>query len=437
MTNLKITLLLSSLLAILSFSSVVYAQYGAPPAPSSGPSLNDQAETALKKSQLTTNGNPPFHIKFSISEPGNPQSTRHAEVEEFWLTPEKYRRIIQSPDFSQTLVVNGESISETNTGDYYPYWLHELITAVFDPLPIADEIKRLPATPAAETYKNNDKTCRDVHFRVDRWVICFNKDQTFESIFTKEYSAYFSDYQKFGKKLVARHISTNPGTDADVIAQISLLEPLAQPDESMFAVATPTPPAGRITFLAINEDTMRSLVIGGSDIPWPTAVGGKDSGGCGAFVSADRAGNVREVFPAGCDNPGLEEPLRQILLKWKLKPPVVKGVPVQVNSLMGFAFKVQVTPAPPVLELSNDQARQLASNVTEPTFPAGSAPHGTKVEIQISVDDDGKLLGTNNINNLGATFLPASAAVSHWKFQPYLQDGKAVPFNATIIFTVP
>jgi hypothetical protein len=104
---------------------------------------------------------------------------------------------------------------------------------------------------------------------------------------------------------------------------------------------------------------------------------------------------------------------------------------------MGFPFKVQVTPAPPVVELSNDQARQLASNVTEPKFPAGSAPHGTKVEIQISVDDDGKLLGTNNIKNLGATFLPASAAVSRWKFQPYLQDGKAVPFNAIIIFTVP
>jgi hypothetical protein len=343
LTNLKITLLLSSLLAILSFPSTSHAQYGAPPSQSAGPSLNDQAETALKKSQVTLPGNPPFHIKFSISEPGNPQSTRHAEVEEFWLAPEKYRRVIQSLDFSQTLVVNGEAVSETNTGDYYPYWLHELITAVLDPLPIAAEIKRLPASPAAETYKNNDKTCRDVHFRVDRWVICFNQDQTFESVFTKEYSAYFTDYQKFGKKLVARHISTNPGTDSDVIAQISVLEPLAQPDDSMFAVVTPTPPADRIRFLQISEDSMRKLVQGSTEIPWPAHVAsGTTSGGCGAFVVADRAGNVREVYDGGCDNPFMAQPLREALLKWKLQKPVVGGAPVQVQSLMGFPYTVQV-----------------------------------------------------------------------------------------------
>jgi hypothetical protein len=344
LSNLKITLLLTFLLATFWFPSTVHAQYGAPPSgQSAGQSLNDQSETALKKSQITLAGSAPFHIKFSISEPGNAQSTRHAEVEEFWLAPEKYRRIIQSPDFSQTLVVNGEAISETNTGDYYPYWLHQLITAVFDPLPIAGEIKRLPASPATETYKSNDKVCRDVHFRVDRWVICFNKDQTFESVFTKEYAAYFSDYQKFGKKLVPHHISTDPGTDSDVIARISVLEPLAQPDESMFAVAAPTPLVEQIRFLQISEDSMRKLVQGGTEIPWPAHVaGGSTSGGCGAFIVADRAGNVREVFSGGCDNPFMQQPLREALLKWKLQKPVVGGAPVQVQSLMGFPFTVQV-----------------------------------------------------------------------------------------------
>ena len=437
LTNSKITVLLSLLLAILWFPSTVQAQYCAPPAQSSGPSLYDQVEKALKKSQLTLPGSQPFHLKFSIAETSNPQSARHAEIEESWLSPTKYRRTIQSPDFSQTLIVNGDAVSEINTGSYYPYWLSEFINAAFDPVPFAAGLKQINARGTAAPSGKNDTACGDVQFRVDRWVICFNHDETFASIFTKSYDATYKDYEKFGNKQVARQILNDPGSAHELVATITALEPLTQPDESLFAVVNPTPPAERISFLSIGEDTMRSLVIGGADIAWPTVVGGSDSGGCGAFVSADRAGNVREVFSAGCDNPGLEEPLRQILLKWKLKPPVVKGVPVQVNSLMGFPFKVQVTPAPPVVELSNDQARQLASNVTEPKFPAGSAPHGTKVEIQISVDDDGKLLGTNNIKNLGATFLPASAAVSRWKFQPYLQDGKAVPFNAIIIFTVP
>jgi hypothetical protein len=86
--------------------------------------------------------------------------------------------------------------------------------------------------------------------------------------------------------------------------------------ESLFEVKTPTPAADRIQILRIGEDAMRSLVIGSTDIAWPAVVGGQGSGGCGAFLSADRKGNVREVFPAGCDNPSLEEPLHQALLKW-------------------------------------------------------------------------------------------------------------------------
>src|SRR6202041_682511 len=70
----------------------------------------------LGKSQLTLAGSAPFHIKFSIRETINPQSDRHAEVEEYWVAPEKCRRTIQSPAFSQTLIVNGSEISETDAG---------------------------------------------------------------------------------------------------------------------------------------------------------------------------------------------------------------------------------------------------------------------------------------------------------------------------------
>lgn len=345
MTNSKVIVLLSTLLAILWFPSTVQAQYGAPPAQSNGPTLYDQVEKALKKSQLTLPGSQPFHIKFAIIETSNPQSARHAEIEESWLSPTKYRRTIQSPEFSQTLIVNGDAVSETNTGNYYPYWLNEFVTAAFDPVPFAAGLKQINSRGPAAPSGKNGTACGNVSFRVDRWVICFNHDETFESIFTKSYNAAYKDYEKFGNKLVARHIVVEPEYKSEITAEITVLDPLPQPDESLFAVVNPTPAAERITFLQIGEDTMRSLVIGGADIAWPTVVGGKDSGGCGAFVSADRAGNVREVFPAGCDNPGLDEPLRQILLKWKLKPAVVKGVPVQVDSLMGFAFKVQVTPS--------------------------------------------------------------------------------------------
>jgi len=58
------------------------------------------------------------------------------------VSPEKWRRSIQSPGFAQTLIVDGDKISEQDTGDYYPFWLRELVTALVDPLPMVESLKR-------------------------------------------------------------------------------------------------------------------------------------------------------------------------------------------------------------------------------------------------------------------------------------------------------
>jgi hypothetical protein len=407
--------------------------------------LSDATDRALRKSQLTLPGSAPFHIKFSIRETTNPQSERRAEVEEYWVSAEKYRRTIQSPAFSQTLIVNGDAISETNTGDYYPYWLYQVLTAVLDPVPFAAQLKQTKQEIAEPSGGANDRVCGDLRFRVDRILVCFEGSGRLQSVFTKGNYAEYEDYQKFGDKQVARRVVTEHEHKSEIEAAITALDHLPPSQEGLndaageplFEVKTPTPATDRIQVLRISEDAMRSLVIGGADIAWPTVIGGQDSGGCGAFLSADRTGNVREVFPAGCDNTGLEEPLRQALLKWKLTPPVVNGVPVQVTALMGFPFKVHVEPAPPITELSDEAARKLATNKVDPVFPSG-ARRGTRVEVVISVDDDGKFLGASpGANHVTALFVPAYNAIAHWKFSPYLEGGKPVPFKATIIFIVP
>jgi hypothetical protein len=407
--------------------------------------LSDATDRALRKSQLTLPGSAPFHIKFSIRETTNPQSDRHAEVEEYWVSSGKYRRTIQSPAFSQTLIVNGDAISETDTGDYYPYWLYQVVTAIFDPVPFAAQLQQTKQEIAEPSGGANDRVCGDLRFRVDRILVCFEGSGRLESVFTKGYSAQFKEYQKFGSKQVARRIVTEPEYKSEIDAAVTELEPLPQPQgdlrgaagESLFEVKTPTPAADRIQVLRVGEDALRSLVIGSTDIAWPTVIGGQDSGGCGAFLSVDRTGNVREVLPEGCDNPGLDDPLRQAVLKWKLKQPVANGIPVQVTALMGFGFKVHVDPAPPITQLSDEEARKLATNKADPVFPS-AARRGAKVEVIVSVDDDGTLLGAEpGSNHDSILFLPAYNAVAHWKFSPYLENGKPVPFKAAIIFRVP
>jgi hypothetical protein len=95
--------------------------------------LADVAQHAVDQSKLTSPGSTPFHLKAEIVETTNPNSDHKGEVEEYWVSPEKWRRTISSPGFSQTLIVNGDQVSEEDKGDYFPWWLNDLVTAIFDP----------------------------------------------------------------------------------------------------------------------------------------------------------------------------------------------------------------------------------------------------------------------------------------------------------------
>jgi hypothetical protein len=35
----------------------------------------------------------------------------HADIEEYWVAPDKWRRTVKTSNFSQTLIVNGEKTS--------------------------------------------------------------------------------------------------------------------------------------------------------------------------------------------------------------------------------------------------------------------------------------------------------------------------------------
>ena len=78
----------------------------------------------------------PFHLKATITGEGDPDSKTLVEI--YWVSEKKWRRTIQSEDFSQTLVVNGDKVSEEDSEDYSPIGLQTLVTAMVDPKPILD-----------------------------------------------------------------------------------------------------------------------------------------------------------------------------------------------------------------------------------------------------------------------------------------------------------
>lgn len=426
---------LLALLVLASFVPLSYAQTVP---------LSEAAEHALDQSKLTVPAGIPFHLKASIVETTNPASDYKGEIEEYWVSPDKWRRSIASPHFSQTLIVNGNSISENNQGDYLPWWLNDLVTAIFDPLPMADRLKHLTVQMQKPSGSEHSSVCSRLETKVGSsatqnsafLVFCFEGSKgLLQSVVTPSYEVALDDYKKFNNKYVARRLTIDPEPGTTIQAKITELSELKESDATMLAVAHSSPASERLKSVGVDEATLRSLSLSTPDIVWPSVRSGKTSGVLSMFISVDRNGHVRETWPLNSDNAGLEDPAREQGMRWQFKTATSDGVPVQVESVITLAFNTKI--GDPIAILSDEDARKLAIQAVEPAFPAG-AVSGTVVKIQIGVALDGTVTGASNSYNAPTPlFLAAYAAVRHWQFHPYMKDGTPDPFGADIIFRVP
>lgn len=398
------------------------------------------AAKEIQHSQLTLPGSQPFHLKAAVVEITNPTSEYRALIEEYWVSPEKWRRTIESPSFSQTMVVNGDKILETDKGDYFPWWLNDVVTAMFDPLgPIFGPNQPVPQS--LNPRPQAASVCPNIDEPSDRLLFCFDfRRDVLTTVFNLRsgYGAEFDDFRGFAKKQVPRRITFEPESGTKIQAVISQLEELRAPDAQMFAIEQSTPPQDRITRALIDQKTFRELSVTDTKVDWPPVGGPPLTGNCAVYVSADRSGRVREVWPGGCDNTGLEEPLRSAVRRWRLKTALVNNLPVQVDSRLAFAFQTTLDPNfKPLPQLSDGEARGLASNMVEPVFPPGSVAPGADIVVEISVDETGKLTGVGSPQKLsGPAFFAAYNALTKWHFTPYIKDGKPQYFHADITFHI-
>ncbi|PYP83980.1 MAG: hypothetical protein DMG65_23355 [Candidatus Angelobacter sp. Gp1-AA117] len=328
--------------------------------------VGDVAQHAVEQSQLTLPGSAPFHLKAAITETTNPESQYSAEVEEYWISPEKWRRSIHSPEFSQTLIVNGDRISEQDSGDYYPFWLHDLVTALFDPLPMAQQLRafraqiQLPGDSPRSTSCMNSQTHSGTPPAQSTLplVFCFQgKNGLLKSVTTPGYNALFSGFQPFKNKQVPRQVTINPQPGTTIVAKITQLEQISSPDEALFTVAQPTPAAQQIKSVELSEDLARRIAKNTPEIVWPAVRAGKTSGVLAVYISVDRSGHVQEVWPLNSDNPALNDAARRQVSQWQFQP-YVNGVPMQMQSVLTFAFTTRIDNPYPLLD--NAQARKLA-----------------------------------------------------------------------------
>lgn len=430
--------------------------------------LGKALDYALEQSALTGPNAKPFHIRVHLFESTNPPSPYRADIEEYWVSPKQWRRSIASPEFKQTLIASGDQIGEQNTGDYYPLWLKSFITALFDPVPNADQWNKLDAkiTQIALPTGQRSDACARMKFKIgsdtvnnDAFAnVCFDGAGLLKFVGSPGYSMEFNDYQRFGKKMIARRYQDDPEQGTELVANVVLLEELKNPDVTLFSIGqTITPPEQRLQSVFVSQATIERAAEGQPALAWPPVQSGKTTGLLSMYVSVDRQGHVREAYPLNSDNAGLEDAARDQLLKWKLKPMTANGVPVQAEAPLTFRFETM-----------------LAANAAQPTGQASSGSHASNavppLNVRVSpgvlegflVDRpapvyppeakgrhiQGKVVLALTIDKAGATrdirvltspdqalTDSAVAAVSHWHYRPYLLNGSPVEVQSAVEVT--
>lgn len=406
-------------------------------------SISHAADHAVQQSKLTLPGSAPFHLKAHIANAGTPRPEYSADVEEYWVSPEKWRRTVQSAGFSQTFIANGASISEKLTGDYYPFWLHNLVTALFDPLPMADQLKLMQGQLEIPEDSAKSNSCLSMQFKVGiapaqnsvGSAFCFSgKGGLLQAVVTPGYKAQFDDYRIFTKKMVARTIKAEFAPGLVITAKVTELAELPSPDDKLFTIDAVTPATEQMKNIQVTEDSARALALNTPAIVWPTVREGKTEGVMSVYVSVDRSGKVREVWPLASNNPELNQAAREQLLRWQYKP-YNNGGPSQMEAVLTFAFATRIENPVPVL--SDAEARKLATRVIEAVVPVGKARKGSKFSLRISVDETGKVQAIQNLNKVvPALYTAGAAALKQWRFRPYMDHAKPDRFYADITLQV-
>lgn len=310
------------------------------------PSDSDTAKQAVERSQITLPGSRPFHLRAKVVEATNPENDSYnAEIEEYWLAPDKWRRTVKTAEFSQTVIVNGDMVSEQLAGDYYPNWLRTLVNAIFDP---GSALQGVDMSKSSDNPRpRSTKFCRRFSFRAGIPPVnnvfstfCFDGG-LLDSVNAPGYAAEYKSYEEFAGKNVAREVREyiEPGTELE--ASIDELSELNNPDESLFS---PQQSTGQLQTLVVTEEALREMSVTAPAMDWPAIRGGKSSGVLSIYLCIDRNGHVRETYALNSDHPEMSDAARKQVMNWQFKPASGGGTPVQVESILTFSYQARTAP---------------------------------------------------------------------------------------------
>jgi hypothetical protein len=337
---------------VLALAGAKLAYSSSPGAPRDD--FHDALARAANLSTLAEPGAPPFHLKLIAKDTtmGNPEY--NAEIEVWWAAPDKWRRSVKSPAFTQIAIQNGTRYYESNSdSDYLPYWLDELIRGSIDPIPVA-----ALASVSGDEDRPGCGNWEVAHGSGDEMFssyasVCFNSDGTAREIFAEPIGLQLAAYQRFGNKKIARQLSVWPGDRSEITATVTELEPLEkwQPSESdtpvskLLVAPSDTGLTSRVRFMSLPESALTP-----ADSPvrpqltWPSSYTFPVHGVIAVRVQIDRAGYIREFPSAISKNQAINAGAVAQIKNWKFKPYLADGSPVEVVTTLVVPFRLKYEP---------------------------------------------------------------------------------------------
>jgi len=356
-----------------------------------------------------------------------------ATIEMFWASPNKWRRRVVSNEFAQTVIVNGDQVFEHDSDNYFPVGLHAVTTAMVDPKPLLEEYKPegILLTKANGASTESGTTCFDPNHK----MCVMHAFGLKETVAVPGHTVDFMDYKEFHGKRIARRLIYTVSVGDYLTAEITDLEDLKNPDESMFAITAATPRELQIVSATLQEPDLRSLAVETPQIIWPQALDGAETGKASFYIAIDPKGRLREVLPVKtCNERTNDSAIRQIK-SWKFKQATKDGFPVQAEGIL--SFDVNTRAWGPVNTLSNEEMRKMASNVVEPIVPPGAFPPNSVYKLWVAVDIDGGVLEKIAAGGPPMLFGPCDAALRQWRFRPIMENGQPRPYRGLVEFQIP
>jgi pyruvoyl-dependent arginine decarboxylase (PvlArgDC) len=316
----------------------------------------DLAQKSVELSSLTSPGAIPFHLKATIQVKGRSYSS---EIDEYWMSPTKWRRTIKSPSLNQTIVVNGDSHYELNEGEYFPVGLQTLSQALFQPF--SDQILAglgqskvklnfydCALASANVCDSNTAKTGNSPNQGTLFQELCFSGNPAIVSrIRVPFYEVTFSNRQPFGKLSVARHLVAGGEGGLEWDADVTELSAITDLNEQLFAPAENTPEDQRFKVWLVPEDGFRKQFKNTpTALALPVSNGKAQSGTVAVFVSIDKDAYVAESWAEAGLEPEVADAIHQQVAKWRFsdKPDGATRM-VQLETFLTLSFTTQLNPS--------------------------------------------------------------------------------------------